>query len=98
MFVATKQEMFSKAQTHSLMHPDTNFSSGSGAATKWHETIQNLSFGPKVVDCACLLRKKEEMVPVAQSLVCASIPVFAMGHVRQRNGMKPHQTLVLDLK
>jgi hypothetical protein len=60
MFVATKQEMFSKAQTHSLMHPDTNFSSGSGAATKWRETIQNLSFRPKVVDWACLLQKNKK--------------------------------------
>ena len=51
MFVATKQEMVSEAQTRALnAPPDTNFRSGSGAATKWCETIQNLSFGPKVVD------------------------------------------------
>ena len=31
-------------------------------------------------------------------LVWRPVPVFAMGHVRQRNGMKPYQTLVLDLK
>ena len=62
MFVATKQEMFSKAQTRSLNAPNTNFRSGSGAATKWRETIQNLGFRPKVVDWACLLQKKQEMV------------------------------------
>ena len=41
------------------MHPDTNFRNGSGGATKWHETIQNMSFRPKVVDWACLLQKQE---------------------------------------
>jgi hypothetical protein len=49
------------------MHPDANFRSGSGAATKWHETIENMSFRPKVVDCACLLQKKQEMVLEAQT-------------------------------
>ena len=44
------------------MHPDTNFCSGLGAATKWQETIQNLSFRPKVVYWACLLQKKHETV------------------------------------
>ena len=50
MFVVTKLEMVSEAQTRALNAPDTNFHSGSGAATKWRETIQNLSFRPKVVD------------------------------------------------
>jgi len=49
------------------MHPDTNFRSGSGAATKWHKTIQNLSFRPKVVYWACLLQKKHETVLEAQT-------------------------------
>ena len=48
------------------MHPDANFRNGSGAATKWRETIQNMSFRPKVVDWACLL-KKQEMVLEAQT-------------------------------
>ena len=30
------------------MHPDTNFRSGSGAATKWLETTRNTSFRRKV--------------------------------------------------
>jgi hypothetical protein len=42
------------------MHPDANFRSGSGAATKWHETIENMSFRPKVVDCARLLQKNKK--------------------------------------
>ena len=57
MFVATKQEMVSEAQTRALNAPETNFRIRSGAAAKWHETIQNLSFKPKVVYWACLLQK-----------------------------------------
>jgi hypothetical protein len=44
------------------MHPDANFCNGSGAATKWQETIQNLSFRLKEVERACLLQKKQETV------------------------------------
>jgi|KBSSwiStaDraftv2_1062776.scaffolds.fasta_scaffold913011_1 hypothetical protein len=50
MVVATKQELVYEAQTRALNAPDTNFQSGSGATKKWRETIQNLSFRPKVVD------------------------------------------------
>ena len=57
MFVTTKQEMVSEHKLVHYMHADTNFQNGSGAATKWHETIQNLSFGPKVVDWVSLLQK-----------------------------------------
>ena len=60
MFVVTKQEMVSEAQTCSLNAPDTSFRSGSGAATKWRETIQNFSFRPIVVDWACLLKKNKK--------------------------------------
>ena len=49
------------------MHPDTKFHNGSSAATKWCDTIQNMSFRPKVVDWACLLQKKQEMVLEAQT-------------------------------
>jgi hypothetical protein len=48
MFIATKQEMVSEAQTHSFDAPDTNFNNGSGAATKWRETTRNLNFRCKV--------------------------------------------------
>ena len=44
------------------MHPNTNFCNGSGAAMKWRETIQNMSYRPKVVEWACLLQKKQETV------------------------------------
>ena len=49
------------------MHPKTNFRIRSGAAAKWHETIQNLSFKPKVVYWACWLQKKNETVLEAQT-------------------------------
>ena len=49
------------------MHPNTNFRSGSGAATKWHKTIQNLSFRLKEVEWELLLQKKQEMVLEAQT-------------------------------
>jgi hypothetical protein len=45
-----------------LMHPDTNFRSGSGATKKLRKTIQNKSFRPELVDWACLLQKKQETV------------------------------------
>ena len=47
--------------------PDARFANGSPAATNWRETTPNMSFGHKVVDWACSLRKKEEMVQVAQT-------------------------------
>ena len=60
MFVATKQEMVSEAQTRALNAPDANFHNGSGAATKWRETNQNLSFRLKEVEWACLLQKNKK--------------------------------------
>ena len=60
MFVVTKQEIVSEAQTRALNAPDANFRSRSGEATKWHETIENMSFRPKVVDCACSLQENKK--------------------------------------
>ena len=60
MFVATKQEMVLEHKLVHEMHPDTNFRNGSGAATKWCETIQNMSFRPKVVEWTCLLQKNKK--------------------------------------
>ena len=60
MFVVTKQEKVFEAKLVLFMHLDTNFRSGSGAATKWPETIENMSFRPKVVDCVCLLQKNKK--------------------------------------
>ena len=52
------------------MHADTSFCNGSGASTKWHETFENMSFGPKVVDWACSLRKKKKWFRWHKLLPC----------------------------
>jgi hypothetical protein len=52
-----------------------------------------MSFGPKVVDWACLLQKTTKWF-WWQKLVlfCTPTPVFGMGDVRQRYSAKPPQT------
>ena len=45
------------SETFNQMHPDTSFRNGSGASTKWRETTENMSFGPKVADWACPLQE-----------------------------------------
>src|SRR6185369_5624568 len=42
-----------------FMHPKTRSHNGYLPATESHETTQKLSFGPKQVDWACLLRKNK---------------------------------------
>src|SRR6185503_9154707 len=81
------------------MHPDYNFCSGSGAATKCRKTIQNLSFRTKVEDWACLLQKNKKWF-WRHKLVHLMHPIliFTMGQVWQRNGVKPPETRVLDVK
>src|SRR6185312_14554185 len=41
------------------MHPKTRSNNGYLPETESHETTQKLSFGPKEVDWACLLRKNK---------------------------------------
>jgi len=48
------------SETFNQMHPDTSFHNGSGASTKWCETTQNMSFGPKVADWACPLLENQK--------------------------------------
>ena len=99
MFIAKKQEMVPGHKLMPCMHPDTRFRNGSRAATKWHETTPNMSFEPEEEDLACsLLKTKNWFQGTNSCLVSTPILVFAMGHVRQRNGAKPPQTRVLDLK
>ena len=50
------------SETFNQMHTNTSFRNGSGASTKWRETLENMSFGPKVVDWACSLLDKQETV------------------------------------
>jgi hypothetical protein len=42
------------------MHADTSSRNGLGATMKWHETTENMSFGPKVVDWACSLLENKK--------------------------------------
>jgi hypothetical protein len=58
-----------------------------------------MSFGPKLVDWACSLRKMKKWFRWQKLvLLCTPTPVFGMGDVRQRNCAKPPQTWVLVLK
>src|SRR6185503_10334991 len=81
------------------MHPDANFHNGSGAATKWRETNKNLSFRLKEVDWACSLRQNKKWFWRHKLVhLMHLILIFTMGQVRQRNGVKPPETRVLDIK
>jgi hypothetical protein len=53
MFVAKNEEMVPVAKTRALNAPKR-------VATKLRETTPNMSFGPKVVDWACSLRKTKK--------------------------------------
>jgi hypothetical protein len=57
MFVAKNEEM---QKLVLCKHPDTRFRNGRRAAKKLRETTPNMSFGPKVVDWACSLRKTKK--------------------------------------
>jgi len=48
------------SETFNQMHADTSFRNRSGASTKWRETFENMSFGPKVVDWSCSLLKNKK--------------------------------------
>ena len=94
----SKKRVFEE-QTRALNAPDTNVCNRSRGATKWHETIQNMSFRPKVVDWACLLQKTRNRSRGINSCIkCTSIPIFASCQVWLRNGIEPPKTWVLDLK
>jgi hypothetical protein len=60
MFVAINEEMVPVAKTRALYTPRYMFWNGWRAATNLRETTPNLSFGPKVVDWACSLRKTKK--------------------------------------
>jgi hypothetical protein len=52
------------------MHPDTCFKNGWRAGTKLRETTPNMSFGPKVVDWACSLRKIKKWLRLQKLIIC----------------------------
>jgi hypothetical protein len=55
MFVVKNEEMVMVSKTHVFMHPIRVFGMGDV-----RETTPNMSFGPKVVDWACPLRKTKK--------------------------------------
>jgi hypothetical protein len=69
MFVAKNKEMVLVAKTHAL-YADTRFWNGWCAATKLRETTPNMSFGPKVVDWACSLRKTKKWFQWQKLMLC----------------------------
>jgi hypothetical protein len=69
------------------MHPDTRFWNGWRAATKFRETTPNMSFGPKVVDRGCSLRKTKKWF-WWQKLVLSMHPDY-----RFRNGCRAAMNL-----
>ena len=48
------------SEAFNQMHAETSFRNGSGVSTKWRETFENMSFGPKVVDWACSLLESKK--------------------------------------
>src|SRR5688572_13458515 len=81
------------------MHPIPVFGMGDVRQRNCAKSTPNMSFGPKVVEWACSLRKTKKWFRWQKLVLCMHpIPVFGMGDVRQRNCEKPHQTCVLDLK
>jgi hypothetical protein len=58
------------AKTRACMHPDTRFLNWWRAATKLRETTPNMSFGPKVVDWACSLRKTKKWFQWQKLVLC----------------------------
>jgi hypothetical protein len=80
MFVGKIEEMVPMAKTHGLYAPRCLFS-------EWvmcGETTPNMSFGPKVVDWTCTLRKMKKWFRWQKlMLFMPPIPVFRMGDVQQ---------------
>ena len=66
---------------------------------RYQAEFVNMSFRPKVVDWECSLWPNKKWFRSINSCIkCTPIQIFAMGQVRQRNGVKPPETRVLDIK
>jgi hypothetical protein len=75
------------------MHPTPVFGMGDVRQRNCAKPPQTKSFGPKVVDWACSLRKTKKWFSWQNLVLCMHpTPVFGMGDVRQRNCAKPPQT------
>ena len=68
----------SKLRKHKVvhfMHPKTRSHNGYLPATESRETTQKLSFGPKEVDWACLLRKNKTQLRKSGALYAPQNPI-----------------------
>jgi hypothetical protein len=93
MFVAKNEEMIPVAKTRALYAPHTRFSEWVTCGNEVVRNHPNMSFGPKVVDWACSLRKTKKWFRWQKLVLCMHpTPVFGMGDVRQRNCAKAPQT------
>jgi hypothetical protein len=70
MFVAKNEEMVPVAKTRALYATPTTVFRMGGATTKLRETTPNMSFGPKVVDWACSLRKTKKWFRWQKLVLC----------------------------
>jgi hypothetical protein len=59
-FVRKSRKKFRSPELVPNRHPRTRFRHGALAATKWGETTQNMSLGPKVVDWMRFGRKTQK--------------------------------------
>ena len=73
------------------MHPKTRSQNGYLPATESRETKQKLSIGPKEVDWACSLRKKQDATSEAQSgaLYAPQKPYLTTGTGNGIGGIHP---------
>ena len=74
------------------MHPKTRSHNGYLPATESRETTQKLSFGPKEVDWASPLRKKQDATSEAQSGAFYAPQNPISQHVPPGNGITRNQT------
>ena len=99
MFAAKKQETVLEAQTRALNVPRYLFLQRvkCGYEMAWNHPKHE--FKTEIVDWACSLRHNKKWF-WRHKLVHLMHPIliFTMGQVRQRSGVKPLETRVLDVK
>ena len=94
MFFGQKsRQLFRRPELVAKRHPRTRCRNGAIAATKQCETSQNVSLGPKVVDCMCFDHELDNSFVGSNSWQNGILgPDVATVHLRQPNGAKPPKT------
>jgi hypothetical protein len=70
MFVAKNEEMVPVTKTYALYAPRYPFSEGVTCGNEIARNPPNMSFGPKVVDLACSLRKSKKRFRWQKLVLC----------------------------